>query len=239
VAVACDIRGGELFNALLDIVNDDSSAVPHSLLFLDASDEVLINRPKELRQVHQLQGRGVTLSEAIKIERELLGPIRASADVTINTSKLRASELRARIKKDFLLDAAERSLEIIVSSFGFKYGMSADADIVFDVRFLPNPYYDLDLRPLSGLDKPVSDFVLGRKETKAFLRRWKPLLAEVIPRYIQEGKLSLGIALGCTGGRHRSVALAQETAHFLANQGYNVSIVHRDIERDKKEVSKN
>ncbi len=106
------------------------------------------------------------------------------------------------------------------------------------MRFLPNPYYDLDLRPLSGLDEPVSGFVLGRKETKAFLKRWQPLLFEVIPRYIEEGKLSLGVALGCTGGRHRSVALAEATAHFLADKGYTVSIVHRDIERDKKEILK-
>jgi len=237
VAVACDVRGGELFNQLLDILESGQLPVDHKLLFLDADDDTLINRFKESRRPHTLQGETVSLAQAIDIEREVLEPIRESADVIIDTSKLRASELRARIQRDFLPGTVDSSLHILVSSFGFKYGIPTDADIVFDVRFLPNPYYDKDLRPLSGLDKPVADFVLGRKETKDFLKRWHPLLTEVIPRYVAEGKLNLGIALGCTGGRHRSVALAEETAHFLEKAGYRVSIVHRDREREGREAT--
>ena len=235
-AVACDVRGGELFNQLLEILESGELSVDHKLLFLDADDETLINRFKESRRPHTLQTADVSLAKAIEIERELLDPIRAWADVIIDTSKLRASELRARIQHDFLPSTVDNSLHILVSSFGFKYGLPTDSDIVFDVRFLPNPYYDKDLRPLSGLDKPVADFVLGRKETKEFLRRWTPLLLEVIPRYVAEGKLNLGIALGCTGGRHRSVALAEETARRLKKEGYHVSIMHRDKERDKLEI---
>jgi len=233
VAAACDVRGGELFNQLLDILESGQLPVDHKLLFLDANDDTLINRFKESRRPHPLQTAKVSLADAIDIEREVLEPIRSSADVIIDTSNLRASELRARIQRDFLPGTVDNSLHILVSSFGFKYGIPTDADIVFDVRFLPNPYYDKDLRPLSGLDKPVADFVLNRKETKDFLKRWHPLLTEVIPRYVAEGKLNLGVALGCTGGRHRSVALAEETERFLKKAGYQVSIVHRDRERDQ------
>jgi len=235
VAVACDVRGGELFNQLLDILESGQLPVKHKLLFLDANNDTLINRFKESRRPHTLQSKTVGLSKAIDIEREVLEPIKMSADVIIDTSTLRASELRARIQRDFLPDTVDDSLHILVSSFGFKYGIPTDADIVFDVRFLPNPFYDKDLRPLSGLDKPVADFVLGRKETKDFLKRWHPLLTEIIPRYVAEGKLNLGIALGCTGGRHRSVALAEETARFLQKAGYRVSILHRDRARDGQE----
>jgi len=237
VAVACDVRGGELFNQLLDILESKQLPVEHKLLFLDANDDTLINRFKESRRPHPLQGKMISLAQAIDIEREVLEPIRSSANVIIDTSNLRASELRARIQRDFLPGTVDTSLHILVSSFGFKYGIPTDADVVFDVRFLPNPFYDKDLRPFSGLDKPVADFVLGRKETKDFLKRWHPLLIDVIPRYVAEGKLNLGIALGCTGGRHRSVALAEETAHFLEKAGYRVSIVHRDREREQRESS--
>jgi len=235
VAVACDVRGGELFTQLLEILEDNRLPTNHKLLFLDADDKTLINRFKESRRPHPLQSETVGLAKAIDIEREVLEPIRMSADVIIDTSTLRASELRARIQHDFLPGTIDTSLHILVSSFGFKYGIPTDADIVFDVRFLPNPFYDKDLRPLSGLDKPVADFVLGRKETKDFLKRWHPLLTEIIPRYVAEGKLNLGIALGCTGGRHRSVALAEETALFLEKAGYRVSILHRDWGRDRQE----
>ncbi|MCL2324238.1 MAG: RNase adapter RapZ [Actinomycetia bacterium] len=232
VAVACDVRGGELFGQLFDILDADALPISHKVLFLDADDETLVNRFKESRRPHTLQGGGTNLARAIEIERELLEPIRFSADTIIDTSKLRASELRAQIQREFLPETVDTSLHVHVSSFGFKYGIPTDADVVFDVRFLPNPFYDKDLRPLSGLDAPVADFVMGRKETRDFLKRWKPLLADVIPRYVAEGKLNLGIALGCTGGRHRSVALAEETARFLAKEGYQVSIVHRDRERE-------
>ncbi|MCL2654807.1 MAG: RNase adapter RapZ [Coriobacteriia bacterium] len=235
VAVACDIRGGELFTQLLDTLEDDRLPVNHKLLFLDADDKTLVNRFKESRRPHPLQDATVSLARAIEIEREVLAPIKTRADVAIDTSTLRASELRARIQHDFLPGTVDDSLHIMVSSFGFKYGIPTDVDVMFDVRFLPNPFYDKDLRPLSGLDKPVADFVLGRKETRDFLKRWHPLLIEVIPRYVAEGKLNLGIALGCTGGRHRSVALAEETARFLKKAGYRVSIVHRDRERDQRE----
>jgi UPF0042 nucleotide-binding protein len=236
VAVACDIRGGELFDSLLDILNDPDQVVPYTLLYLDANDAVLINRYKENRRRHPLEDNRTILKRAIEIERGVLEPIRASADLVIDTSRLRASELRARIKSDFIGQRDDAQLTVIVTSFGFKYGMQADADIVFDVRFLPNPYWDPDLRPLSGRDAAISQFVLSRPETQSFLARWTDLLTDTLPRYLAEGKLSITVALGCTGGRHRSVTLAEETARRLKLAGYATHVVHRDIDRDPVNV---
>jgi len=240
IAVACDIRGGELFDHLLDILqsdlrSNDQDSIPYSLLFLDANDETLIRRFKESRRRHPLEGSRTNLKRAIEIEREVLEPLRASADLIIDTSLLRASELRARVRADFFSGKAEHSLSIIVTSFGFKYGTPSDADLMYDVRFLPNPYWDPDLRPLSGKDAAISQFVLARPETQDFLEKWLDLLTATIPNFVAEGKLALTIAIGCTGGRHRSVVLCEETARRLKAAGYQASTVHRDIERNAHE----
>ena len=233
MGVACDVRGGKLFNNLIEVLDSaEAISVPHYVMFLDADDAVLLNRFKETRRPHPLADQSKSLSEAIASERRLLGPIRERADLVIDTSELRASELRARIQEEFRDTALVNTLAVAVSSFGFKYGQPSDADIVFDVRFLPNPFYDPDLRPLSGLDQPVREYVLGRKETQRFLKRWYPLLESVLPSYAGEGKLHLSIALGCTGGRHRSVALAEATAAWLAQKGFRASVSHRDIDKD-------
>lgn len=236
MGVACDVRSGEMFKALVDVIDrtEGSNAihVPTLVLYLDADNDVLLNRFKETRRPHPLAATYPALVEAIVAERELLEPIRARADLVIDTSELRASELRARIQQEFLTTPLAHSLSITVSSFGFKYGMPSDADIVFDVRFLPNPFYDTELKPLSGLDAPVIDYVFGRSETQLFMKSWLPLLDEVIPRYMAEGKLALSIALGCTGGRHRSVAICEATSKHLADAGYLTKTVHRDLDRD-------
>ena len=233
IAIACDIRGGRQFYDLLDELDDEDLAIYNPLLlYLDANDATLVNRFKETRRPHLLEEETHSLAAAIEMERTLLEPVRQRADVIIDTSDLRASELRARIQSEFLVTPAADSLSVSVSSFGFKFGPPVDADIVFDVRFLPNPYYDPKLKPLSGLDKPVSDYILMRPETVRFLDAWMPLLEAVLPSYLAEGKLHLSIALGCTGGRHRSVALAEKTADNLAEIGYRTTVIHRDIDRD-------
>ncbi|MCL2606322.1 MAG: RNase adapter RapZ [Coriobacteriia bacterium] len=235
IAVACDIRGGKLFESLLDVLDEPDFTTPYSLLFLDASDKVLLNRFKESRRRHPLENAHTNLKRAIEAERAILEPLRARANQVIDTSLLRASELRARIQTDFLGDVAASQISIIVSSFGFKYGIPTDADIVYDVRFLPNPYWDPDLRPLSGKDLKISQFVLGRSETQDFLEKWTDLLRTTIPHYIAEGKLSLNVAVGCTGGRHRSVVLSEETTKQLRADGYQASTIHRDILRDAQQ----
>jgi len=233
MGVACDIRSGKHFESLLEVLDDpEAIGVGHVLMFLDADDEVLVNRFKETRRPHPLGHSAGSLTGAIATERDMLGPVRERAQLVIDTSELRASELRARIQEEFRDASLGSPLSVSVSSFGFKYGPPGDADIVFDVRFLPNPFYDPELKPLSGLDPAVSGYVLGRKETQRFLKRWQPLLESVVPAYQAEGKTHLSIALGCTGGRHRSVALAEATADWLRDKGYRTSVSHRDITRD-------
>jgi UPF0042 nucleotide-binding protein len=232
IAVACDIRGGELFDFLLDVLGGEDFTTPYALLFFDASDKVLLDRFKESRRRHPLEDGRTNLKRAIEIEREILEPLRARADQVIDTSLLRASELRARIQNDFITSKVVKELSILVSSFGFKYGSPADADIIYDVRFLPNPYWDPDLRPLSGKDPKINQFVLSRPETQDFLEKWIDVLVTTIPYYISEGKLALNISIGCTGGRHRSVVLSEETTRRLKAAGYQVTTMHRDIMRD-------
>lgn len=233
MGVACDVRGGQHFDKLVETLDNPAAiAVPHYVVFLDADDDVLVNRFKETRRPHPLADQHPSLTAAIARERKLLQPIRERADMIIDTSELRASELRARLQEEFHEASLVRTLSVAVTSFGFKYGQPSDADIVFDVRFLPNPYYDPELKPLSGLDDPVRTYVLGRKETQRFFKRWFPMLESVLPSYAAEGKLHLSIALGCTGGRHRSVAIAEATGAWLREKGYRVNVSHRDLEKD-------
>ncbi|HEX4862957.1 MAG TPA: RNase adapter RapZ [Acidimicrobiales bacterium] len=197
-------------------------------LFLEASDDVLVRRFESSRRRHPIGQEGVT--DAITLERERLQAVRANADVVIDTSDLNVNQLRDRLIDLFTTERSER-LQVMVMSFGFKHGVPLDVDNVLDVRFLPNPHWVDELRPLTGLDRPVRDYVLRHADAKEFVDRIDDLLAFLLPGYIKEGKSYLTVAIGCTGGRHRSVALAEEIASRLRARGYELSVNHRDIER--------
>ena len=232
LAIVCDLRSQGLFDELLDVLDElRSHEISYSLLFLDASDEVLLRRFSERRRRHPIALEGEALESAIARERAQLSSVRDHADVVLDTSHLATSELRATLHAHYSELSDQRLMEVRVFSFGFKYGMPAEADVLIDVRFLPNPYYDPEMRPLTGLDKKVSDYVLSRPETKHFLTAWEDLLATVMPGYVAEGKSRLSIAVGCTGGQHRSVALDCATAEFLTKEGYEVTLTHRDLAR--------
>jgi len=233
VAVVCDVRGGSFFTELSAALTElAASGHPYRLLFLTADDKTLVRRFKETRRRHPLAD-DQSLAQGIRAERELLKPFREVADLIIDSSQLRPQELRATIRQRFIAEGAADALNVTVSSFGFKYGLPIDADIVIDVRFLPNPFYMPKLRDRNGLEKPVRAFVLGRVETEEFLRRWYDMLDMLLPGYIAEGKTQLHIALGCTGGMHRSVVLAEQTAEHLRRHAYVVNTSHRDLGKDK------
>lgn len=233
LAVVSDVRGHEFFDQLAgELVGLAERGVVIRTLFLDASDDVLIRRFKETRRRHPMCAEGESLLEGIRAERVAVAQIKDRADFVIDTSNLRPQELRETIREQYS-ESMSDAMAITVSSFGFKYGLPSDADIVMDVRFLPNPHYDPRLRPLTGLDDPVSEFVLGHPEAKEFFGRWLDLLDVLVPGYVIEGKHHLSIALGCTGGMHRSVALAEATAKHLREHGYRVAVSHRDIGRDR------
>lgn len=198
------------------------------VLFLDASDEVLVRRFEGTRRRHPFGHEGVR--EAIADERQRLEPIKAMADVVVDTSELNVHQLRERLG-DLFAGEDSSAMQILVLSFGFKHGVPLDVDNVLDVRFLPNPHWVEEMRPLTGLDEPVRHYVLGQPEAKEFLERAEHLLQFLIPAYIKEGKSYLTIAIGCTGGRHRSVVLAEEVALRLRQRGYNPTTIHRDVER--------
>ena len=230
VAVVCDARNGDLFANLADELHKlDAAGTDYRIVFLDADDDKLIARYKSSRRRHPLCDDGSSISVGIERERDLLYHLREEADVVIDTTELLPPQLRTRIREIFAPGQERKGLSVTVYSFGFKHGAPVDADIVIDVRFLPNPYYDRELRPLTGLDAPVRDFVMYRPETEQFLARWKALLDCVMPGYVAEGKHQLAIAVGCTGGQHRSVALAEATADYLKAKGYRVSVAHRDL----------
>jgi UPF0042 nucleotide-binding protein len=199
------------------------------VLFLDASDDVLIRRYEGTRRRHPLHARGV--EESIADERRLLASVRDMADLLIDTGELNTNQLRSRILEAFSDEGAAAAMRTSVVSFGYKYGLPLDVDIVFDCRFLPNPYWIDELRPFSGLDAPVRDYVLSQPETKDFLEKVDGLLAGILPSFEREGKSYLTIALGCTGGRHRSVALAESLGQRMGEHGHQVSVFHRDVDR--------
>ena len=205
--------------------------IPIRLLFFEASEEVLVRRYSETRRVHPLGG-GLPLIEAIREERRELEPLRALADEVIDTSRTRVRELRERMLGIAREKRAPRELAVTVLSFGFKHGLPADADLVFDVRFIANPFFEEGLRQLSGLDDPVREFVLSRPETASFLAAWLPFLTFLVPLYRVDGRAYLTIAVGCTGGRHRSPVLAREAADALARRGFRVAVRNRDIQAE-------
>jgi UPF0042 nucleotide-binding protein len=235
LAVVSDVRSHEFFDELAGTLADLRTAgVRLRVLFLEADDDTLLRRFKETRRPHPLAEEADSLLDGIMAERFLLQQVREQADMVIDTSDMKPLQLRQAIRERFIPGSATDVLAVSVSSFGFKYGTPSDADLVIDVRFLPNPYYDPDLRPLTGLDSAVRDYIMERPETRQFLERWFALLDVLVPGYVAEGKHHLSIALGCTGGMHRSVALAEATSAHLQSEGFRAVVAHRDMGRDRE-----
>lgn len=236
-ALGLDIRSGEELGNLDEILeNWRRSNVDVQVLFLDANDAVLIKRYKETRRTHPLAGAG-RLENGIEKEREKLAFLKREADYIIDTSMLLTRELRKELEKIFLQDARYKNMYVTVLSFGFKYGIPEDADLVFDVRFLPNPYYDEHLRPLTGQVQAVRYYVMQGGTADAFLKKLYDMIDFLLPNYINEGKNQLVIAVGCTGGKHRSVTIARALYEHLEAAGeYGIRIDHRDIDKDNKKA---
>lgn len=233
IALVIDIRGGAFFDDLFQSLNYlKNNGASYEILFLDASDEILVKRFKETRRKHPLAPDGRILS-GIEMERQKLRELKEKANYIINTTKLSTRELREEITKIYgEKGQVEIELMLTIVSFGFKYGIPVDSDLVFDVRFLPNPFYIPELKKFSGMDKEVKDYVFNHEETVTFINKLEDMLEFLIPNYIKEGKRQLIISIGCTGGRHRSVAMASELYEKLKNKGHKVSIEHRDIDED-------
>ena len=232
VALVYDVRTASSFTELFDVL-DKLRAMEGAcrMLFLEAEPEVIIKRYKETRRRHPLADQTDCLEEAVRRERELMQPVRERADYIINTSRTSTAQLRGELLRLFGDPEEKGGMTVSVTSFGFKYGLPLDADLVFDVRFMPNPFYIEELRPRTGLDQAVNDYVFSFQQTQDYLKRLKDLLAFSLPLYAEEGKTSLVIAVGCTGGHHRSVAVTHTLAEFIGSQGYQVSENHRDMNR--------
>ena len=231
-AVVCDVRGGIYFEGMVKVLAElDARRVKHRLLFLDASEATLIDRYKETRRRHPLATSG-QVSSAIGAERELLAPLKERADLVIDTSELSASRLRKVVADKMLPRSARGKLAVTFLTYGFKHGSPRDADLLFDVRFLPNPHYEEELRPLTGLDREVIEYVENSNGIDDFYDNLLPLLDYLLPAYVSEGKAHLTIGIGCTGGRHRSVVVAEHLARSYSERGdYHVDVVHRDIDK--------
>jgi len=231
-AVVCDVRGGTYFEGMLRVLDElDGRGVAHRVLFLDASEDVLVTRFKETRRRHPLADGG-QVATAIQEERALLAPVRERADVVIETSDLSASRLRKVVADKMLPHEARGKLAVTFLAYGFKHGAPRDADLLFDVRFLPNPHYESELRELTGRDEAVIDYVERSDGISEFYDRLIPLLDYLLPSYVREGKSHLTIGIGCTGGRHRSVVIADRLAEEFAERGdYMVEVIHRDVDK--------
>lgn len=231
VALVTDVREGESLSQLFATLDGLwSTGLEYRILFVEADVQTLVRRYKSSRRRHPLMSPGDSIEDAIARETAVLEPVRERADYIINTTGLTTAALQSRIA-GLLSLSRERRLAVTVTAFGYKYGLPLDADLVLDVRFLPNPYYVEELRPLSGLDAPVYDFVLGSESAQRFMELLEPLLGFLLPRYTEEGKYTLNIAVGCTGGRHRSVAVARAVADALIRGGADVALSCRDLEK--------
>jgi uncharacterized cofD-like protein len=241
IAVVMDLRGGAFFKELsggLHTLKEKGFA--YQILFLEASDEVLVRRFSETRRRHPLQREDMSLLESIQREKERLQDIREQADIVLNTSLMKTAELKAAISAQLEGHSENRQgLVIHVTSFGYRYGIPMDADLTFDVRFLPNPYYNPELRSFTGLEKPIREYVLGKPVTQDFIAHFFEFITYLIPHYRKEGKSNLTVAIGCTGGRHRSVAITRELTRVLREQNYYVLEKHRDISKDQARYSAN
>ena len=233
VALVYDVRTATSFTELFDVLDQlKTMECECRMLFLEASPEVVIQRYKETRRRHPLLGRTDSLEEAVRQERVLMEPLKARADVVIDTSHTSTAQLRARLLHEFGSETEQGSMAVQVVSFGFKYGLPMEADLVFDVRFMPNPFYIEELRPRTGLERAVAGYVFSFQQTKEYLVKLQDLLTFSLPLYAEEGKTALVIAVGCTGGRHRSVAVTHALAEFLRSHcGCPVAETHRDIAR--------
>ena len=234
VALVTDVRAGASFDGLLRVLDELTAAqCPHSILFVDASDDTIIKRYKESRRSHPLLDEAGTLEAAIEAERKQLKPLMERAEHVIDTSDLSTTKLRKTLS-DLFLQGRERSgsMQVVVTSFGFKHGILRTADLLFDVRFLPNPYYVPQLRSRNGLDEDVRSYVFSNGQAGELVERLEGLLDFLLPSYVEEGKSSLVIGIGCTGGHHRSVAVAHALATYIAERGYTVAEDHRDLTRN-------
>jgi RNase adapter protein RapZ len=229
-AVVSDARGGSYFEGLAAMLEDlRATGVRHRVLFLEADEEALLTRYKETRRRHPLAPTG-SVADGIRRERELLAPVRERADVVVNTGQLTAAMLRRKLTDELLQSKTPGRLAVTFQSFGFKYGTSRDADLLFDVRFLPNPHYEPELRPLTGADARIVDYINRDGALDVFYEHLEPMLDYLLPQYLAEGKAHLVVAIGCTGGRHRSVAVALHLAErYAGRQGYVVDVLHRDV----------
>jgi UPF0042 nucleotide-binding protein len=231
-AVVSDVRGGSYFEGLAAILDDlRASGVKHRVLFLEADEQTLLTRYKETRRRHPLSPRG-SVADGIVRERALLAPLRERADVVIDTGGLTAAMLRRRLADELLPTRTPGRLAVTFQSFGFKYGPARDPDLMLDVRFLPNPHYEPELRPLTGHDPRIVQFINRNGELDAFYEQLHPFLDYLLPQYLAEGKAHLVVGVGCTGGRHRSVAIAEHLAdRYGESKEYLVEVVHRDVDR--------
>lgn len=236
VAMVIDIRGGDMFHQLLSEIDAlEELNFNFEILFLEADDDVLVKRYKETRRKHPLANDGASLLDGIREERRVLDEVKKHADHVINTSSIKPTALKAMVQEIFEGGGNAGGLVINVQSFGYKYGIIIDGDLVFDVRFLPNPFYEEDLKMHTGLEKCVQDFVMKFEQTQEFLTKLEDLIKYLIPYYVEEGKSQLVIGVGCTGGKHRSVTLAIKLYEYLKSIGYNNTIItHRDVSRQSE-----
>ena len=233
VAMVCDIRGGEHFDGLFRALETlDSMQFAYKILFVQASPQTIIKRYKETRRSHPLMGRGLSLMESVEREQKIMAPVLERADYVLDTSNLTAKKVRDQVLEMFAPEGRRRStMSVSVTSFGFKYGLPLEADLVFDVRFLPNPFYVPELREHTGLEDGVRDYVFQFPQSQEFLKMLQEMISFLLPQFVEEGKSALVIAVGCTGGRHRSVAMTHALAEYIGQLGYQVGENHRDMTR--------
>ncbi|MCI9119745.1 MAG: RNase adapter RapZ [Flavonifractor sp.] len=232
VALVTDIRGGQTFDGLFEALDAlHAMGCEHKILFVEAGTETIIKRYKETRRIHPLAERMLSLDAAVEQERTVLAPVRQRADYVIDTTVLSTAKLRGVLLRLFGRDSDRPAMSVSVVSFGFKYGIPMEADLVLDVRFLPNPYYIAELRHQTGLDDGVYSFVFGYQQTRDFMGHLEQLMGFLLPQYAEEGKTVLVVGVGCTGGRHRSVAVTRALAEFVRQKGYSATENHRDMTR--------
>ena len=232
VALVTDVRERESFGELLSTIDElKKMDCTVRILYMDADLRTLVRRYKESRRPHPLAGPGYPIEKAIAREQELLAPIKERADFVVNSVNLTLGMLQNRLYQLFAGEGTKRELNITVMSFGFKHGIPLEADLVFDARFLPNPYYVDELRPLCGLDRPVAEFVFSYQQTRTFMEKIQDLIDYLLPLYLEEGKLGLTIAIGCTGGHHRSVAIAAALNDYFCAKGLSSTNINRDVEK--------
>ena len=237
MAIVADVRAGVEGIPQIEVALNElrTAGVDFQVIFMEASDKVILDRYKENRRPHPLSRQGQSMLQCVQEERHLMEGLRGCADIIIDTTEFTAQMLNKHLGQLFIDDNTV-GITVSVTSFGFKYGIPIDADLVMDVRFLPNPYYIGELKSLSGLEKTVADYVIKNDTTREFLRLYMKLLRYLLPHYQSEGKKHISIAIGCTGGRHRSVALAEHIGKRLRSLGYSASVSHRDMERKKERV---